>query len=173
MCRAALQGYNILNMPGIYTRFPDNPELDRPPAINYILTNAALLPRVSRWQDFQQRTRSDHIVIVTNIDSEEAELAMASPDWDKIMWHMEKWQPNPLIEESLMHYRSRESGYKLISEADSVIKNFHTSLNRLIHLVRSWAPMKKLTKWSKAWWTPEITDLRRKDLHHCCPACQM
>jgi len=161
MRTAALSGFNILNTPGIYTRFPDNPELHRPSVLDYALANAALLPKVSRWRDVFQRTGSDHIVIVIDINSEEVEIAAPSPDWDKITWRTEEGKPNPLIEEALKEYRSGGTGYKRISEAQNAIDDFQTSLNRLIHLVRSWAPMKKPTKWSKAWWTPEITELRR------------
>ena len=161
MRTAALNGYNILNTPGVYTRFPDNPELHRPSVLDYTLANAALLPKVSRWRDIFQRTGSDHIVIVTDINSEEVELATPSPDWDKITWRTEEGQLNPLIEEALKEYRCGGAGYKKISEAQDAIDNFQTSLNRLIHLVRSWAPMKKPMRWSKAWWTPEITELRR------------
>jgi len=28
-------------------------------------------------------------------------------------------------------------------------------------MVKNWAPQKTPTRWSKAWWTPDITELRR------------
>jgi len=74
------------------------------------------------------------------------EVAAPSPDWDKITWRTEEGQPNPLIEEALKEYRCGSAGYTKISEAQDAIDNFQTSLNRLIHLVRSWAPMKKPTR---------------------------
>jgi len=45
---AALRGYTITNMPGIYTRFPDNPILHRPSVIDNTLANNKLLANVSK-----------------------------------------------------------------------------------------------------------------------------
>jgi len=111
MRTAALHSYSILNTPGIYTRFPDKLKLHRPSTIDYTLANAALLQRITRWRDVYQRTGSDHIVIVTEIDCEKVELAMPSPDCEKIVWRTEKGQPNPLIEKALKEYRCRSAGY--------------------------------------------------------------
>jgi len=44
---AVLHGYNILNTPGSYTHFPDNPELHRVSIIDYTLANTPLIPKVS------------------------------------------------------------------------------------------------------------------------------
>jgi len=128
MCTATLHGYSILNTPGIYTRFRDNPELHCPYTIDYTMANATLLPRVIRWRDIYQRTGSDHIVIITKINSEELELAMPSPNWEKIVWRTEKGQPNPMVEEALKEYRCGGAGYKPIDEARNAIENFQTSL---------------------------------------------
>jgi len=81
---AALRGYNIINTPGIYMRFADNPTLHRPSVIDYALANKSLLTKVSKWKDVYQRSGSDHIIIVTELDSEGVTLARASPDWEKI-----------------------------------------------------------------------------------------
>jgi len=98
---AALRGYTIINTPGIYTRFPDNPTLHRPSLIDYTLANNSLLAKVSKWKDVYQRSGSDHIIIVTELDSEGVTLARASPDWEKIKWKDEEGEPNPLIESAL------------------------------------------------------------------------
>jgi len=84
MRTAALQGHKILNTPGIHTRFSNNPMLHRPSTIDYTLANASMFTKVSRWRDITQRTGSDHIVIVTEINSKEIHLARLVPDWDKI-----------------------------------------------------------------------------------------
>jgi len=83
MSTAALSGYTILNTQGIYTRFPDNVMLHRPSIINYSMANAAMFNKLSRWRDIDQRTSSDHISIVTELDSEEIELAKPAPNWEK------------------------------------------------------------------------------------------
>jgi len=104
---AALRGYTIINTPGIYTRFPDNPTLHRPSVIDYTLANNSLLAKVSKWKDVYQRSGSDHIIIVTELDSEGMALARASPDWEKIKWKDEKGEPNPVIESALKRYLTK------------------------------------------------------------------
>jgi len=51
----ALRGYTIINTPGIYTRFPDNPTLHRPTVIAYTLANNSLLAKVSKFKNVYQR----------------------------------------------------------------------------------------------------------------------
>ena len=70
MRTAALQGYTILNTPGIHTRFLDNLMTHRPSTIDYSLANASMFSRVMRWRDLTQQTGSDHIIIVTEIHFE-------------------------------------------------------------------------------------------------------
>ena len=108
MRRAALSGYTILNTPGIYTRFPDNVMLHRPSIINYSIANAAMFNKLSRWRDITQRTSSDHISIVTELDSEEIELAKPAPNWEKIKWRTDKGKPNPTIEATLKAYSNED-----------------------------------------------------------------
>jgi len=43
---AVLRGYNIINTPGIFTRFPDNPVIHRPSVIDYTLANNSLLATI-------------------------------------------------------------------------------------------------------------------------------
>jgi hypothetical protein len=40
-----------------------------------------------------------------------------------------------------------------------VEENFKYNLNLLIHTIKKYALMKRPTKWSKAWWIPDLTDL--------------
>jgi len=49
-----------------------------------IILLVSYLARVSKWKDVYQRSGSDHIIIVTELDSEGMALARASPDWEKI-----------------------------------------------------------------------------------------
>jgi len=81
---AALRGYNIIKMRGIYMRFPDNPTLHRPYIIDYTLVNNLLLAKVLRWKDVYQRSGLDHIIIITELDSEGLGLARPAPDWEKM-----------------------------------------------------------------------------------------
>jgi len=59
---------------------------------------------VSKWKDVYQRSGSDHIIIVTELDSEGMALARASPDWEKIKWKDEEGEPNAVIESALKRY---------------------------------------------------------------------
>lgn len=161
MRTAALNVYTILNTPGIYTRFPDNPIIHRPSVLDYLIANASMLAKVSRWRDITQRTGSDHIIIVIEIDSEEVEVTRPGPDWEKIKWRNDKGEPNPEIEAQLKDYWNKEWRHVEIHHASERECNFQISLRRLIHLVKSWVPMKRPTRWSKGWWTPELTELRR------------
>ena len=113
---AALRGYNTINTPGIYTRFPDNPTLHRPSVIVYALANNSLLTKVSKWKDVYQRSGSDHIIIVTELDSEGVTLARASPDWEKIRWRDEEGETNQVIESALKRYLTEGNKYKEIYE---------------------------------------------------------
>jgi len=158
---AALQDYTIINTPGIYTRFPDNPRLHRPSVIDYTLANNSLLAKVSKRKDVYQRSGSDHIIIVTELDSEGVALARASQDWEKIKWRDEEGEPNPVIESALKRYLTEGNEYKEIYQADGAEERFGDNLARLIQMVKNWAPQKNQTRWSKAWWTADITELRR------------
>jgi len=53
---AALNGYTILNRPGIHRRFPDNATIPRPLVLDYTLVNASMFARITRWRDITQRT---------------------------------------------------------------------------------------------------------------------
>ena len=161
MRTAALHGYTILNIPGIYTRFSDNLNLHRPSTIDYTFANAAMFTKVTRWRDVTQRTGSDHIVLIPEIDSEEVELARPAPDWEKIKWRTNKEEPKPDIKTALDGYFGEEWGYVPIENAAEAEGNFEESLRRLIHLARSWALIKRPSWWSKVWWTPELTEKRR------------
>jgi len=158
---AALRGYNIINTPGIYTRLPDTPIIHRPSVIDYTLANNSLLARLSRWEDVYQRSGSDHVIVVTELDSEGVGLAGPAPDWEKIDWKDEKGEPNPVIKSALRRYLKEGDEYKEIYEAENAEKVFGDNLRRLIQMVKNWAPQKTRTRWSKAWWTPDITELRR------------
>ena len=161
MRMAMLNGYSIMNTPGVHTRFPDNPTIHRSSTIDYTLANTALLAKVSRWRDLFQRTGSDHIVILTEIDSQVVELARPAPNWEEIKWRDDEGVPNPAIEAALKDYLDGGTGYQDIVGPETAIETFEGNLRRLIMMVKSWAPMKRPTVWSKAWWTAEITELRR------------
>jgi len=158
---AALREDTIINTPGIYTRFPDNPTLHRPSVIDYTLANNSVLAKLSKWKDVYQRSGSDHIIIVTELDSEGMAPPRASPDWEKIKWRDEEGEPNPVIESALQRYLTEGNEYKEIYEAEGAEERFGDNLERLIQMVKNWAPQKNPTRWSKAWWTADITELRR------------
>jgi len=158
---AGLRGYTIINIPGIYTRFPDNPTLHRPSVFHYTLANNSLFAKLSKWKDVYQRSGSDYIIIITELDSEGMTLARASPDWEKIKWRDEEGEPNPVIESALKRYLTEGNEYKEIYKAEGAEERFRDNVGRLIQMVKNWAPQKNPTRWSKAWWTVDITELRR------------
>src|SRR5205807_4002287 len=87
--------------------------------------------------------------------------ARPTPNWEEIKWRDDEGVPNPAIEAALKDYLDGGTGYQDIVGPETAIETFEGNLRRLIMMVKSWAPMKRPTVWSKAWWTAEITELRR------------
>ena len=92
---AGLQGFAIINKPGVYTRTPDNIN-DRPSVIDYIVANRQLADFVKTWKTNIPHTCSDHTAIVTSITSAPYVTARPSPNWGNITWKVEG-KPNAVI----------------------------------------------------------------------------
>jgi len=61
----------------------------------------------------------------------------------------------------MKRYLIEGNEYKQIYEAEGAEERFGDNLGRLIQMVKNWAPQKNPTRWSQAWWTADITELRR------------
>ena len=62
---------------------------------------------------------------------------------------------------ALKQYLIEGNEYKEISKAEGAEERFGDNLGRLIQMVKNWAPQKSPTRWSKACWMADITELRR------------
>jgi len=47
------------------------------------------------------------------------------------------------------------------TEPENAVDNFQFNLSLLIHSIKKYAPMKRPYRWSKPWWTLELTQLRK------------
>jgi hypothetical protein len=162
---ASLHGYAILNEPGIYTRFPDITG-HRPSTIDYTLADRHCQKFVKSWKTNLPSTGSDHIAIKTEIQTTPWGNPKPSPNWGKIAWRNEEGKPNEDIKEDLMALISEKetpNSPKFRKTADwegmEAEDNFEYNLNLLIHTIKKHAPMKRPSRWSKAWWTTDLTDL--------------
>jgi len=166
-CVAGLHGYAILNEPGIYTRTPDN-NTTRPSVIDYSLANNQLAEFVKTWRTNFPHTGSDHLAIITTISSTTFTPMRPSPDWNRITWKT-GGEANAVIEDELKALMGNEGEdrnntlFKWTKEEDpeNAIVDFEHNLSLLIPTIKKHAPVKRPCKWSKSWWTPELTQLRK------------
>jgi len=47
------------------------------------------------------------------------------------------------------------------TEPENAVDDFDFNLSLLIHTIKKHAAMKRPCRWSKPWWTPELTQLRK------------
>jgi len=164
---ARLRGFAIINEPGVYIRTLENIN-DRPSVIDYTLPNGQLADFVKTWKTNIPHTGSYHTAIVTSITSALYITARPSPNWGKITWKVEG-KPNTVIEEEVkkligsMVDNEHMASFKCTreTEPESVVDNFNFNLSLLIHTIKKHALMKRPCRWSKPWWTPELTQFRK------------
>lgn len=122
------------------------------------------------WNYTLDSTGSDHIAIITTINSREIRPARQAPDWEKIQWHNSEGK---MVE----HLAKPLRALTLTPECDGSMRNLHRfrqttsaqeenevftqNSNTRVAIVRNTAPMKRPTRWSKAWWDRELTGTRK------------
>ena len=164
---AGLRGFAIINKPGVYNRTPDNIN-DRPSVIDYTLANRQVADFVKTWKTNILHTGSDHTAIVTSITSTPYVMARPSPDWGKITWKVEG-KPNAVIEEEVWKLmdptinseHATSFRWTRETEPENAVDDFDFNLSLLIYTIKKHAPMKRPCRWSKPWWTPKLTQLRK------------
>ena len=164
---AGLPGFAIINEPGVYTRTPDNIN-DRPSVITYTLANRQLADHVLTWKTNIPHTVSDHTAIVTSITFTPYVTARLSPNWGKKTWKVKR-KPNAVIEEEVkkpmgsMVNKEHTISFKWTreTEPENAADDFDFNQSLLIHTIKKHALMKRPCRWSKPWWTPELTQLRK------------
>ena len=164
---AGLHGYAILNEPGVYTRTPDTP-LQRQSVIDYTLGNRPLGNHIKHWKTNVAQTGSDHRARVTTIATKSFTTARPAPAWEKITWTIDG-KPSEVMKEELRRLMAFEAGPEnpplfretKREEPQLALENFEYNLSLLIHTIKKHAPTKRPCRWSKPWWTEELTQLRK------------
>lgn len=155
---ATVKKHTIINEPGIHTRFPNRDD-HRPSCIDYTLANNKLLHFVDDWNHTLDSTGSDHIAIITTINSREIRTARPAPDWEEIQWYDSEGKTvehlaNPLTALALTqecHESMRNlPGFGRTTSAQEADEVFTQNFNTLVAIVRNTAPMKRPTRWLKA-----------------------
>ena len=149
--KAAETSFALLNPPGEFTRFPLAGKA-RPSVINLAFANPLLLPLFKSWEVSLPSTGSDHVPITINLAPPTLIPSPRRPRWSDTDWVTQ----SPLIK-----------GFGVPpapacpSPAD-LDKWLAGSLDRLTALLKEHTPVSRPSHYSKPWWTPHLTTLRRE-----------
>jgi len=150
--KAAEAGFALLNPPGEYTRFPLVGKA-RPSVIDLAFANPLLLPMFKSWEVSLPSTGSDHVPITINLDP--PNLMIPSPRRPR--WSDTDWETlSPLIKNFQI-----PPAPPCPTPAD-LDKWLAGSLDRLTALLKEHTPVSRPSHYSKPWWTPHLTTLRRE-----------
>jgi len=149
--KAAESGFALLNPPGEYTRFPQVGKA-RPSVIDLAFANPHLLPLGKSWEASLPSMGSDHIPITITLATPSLNQKPPHPRWADTDWET----LDPIIK-----------GFKVPAalscptppELDEWMSE---SLNRLVALLKEHPPLSIPSHYSKPWWTPHLTVLRRE-----------
>ncbi|KAH8146840.1 uncharacterized protein LAJ45_09214 [Morchella importuna] len=144
---ATTNNFSLLNYPGTYTRHSPDPR-KRHGVIDLAFANARALPLFSRWQPLPEATGSDHRAIAIT-------FALPNTDFTPIIgpnWKLTDW---PSLQPALQDFTVPSP-----NPSASLDAWFEQSLQELTDTLKKHTPSKTITKWSKPWWNPNITQLR-------------
>ena len=149
--KAAEAGFALLNPPGEYTRFPLIGKA-RPSVIDLAFANPLLLPLVKSWEISLPSTGSDHVPITINLSPptlvpSPRRRRWADTDWDTL---------SPLVKDF------RIPPAPTCPSPEDLDKWLAGSLDRLTALLKEHTPVSRPSHYSKPWWSPHLTTLRRE-----------
>src|SRR5437899_5312432 len=84
--RAADLGYSLLNVPGIFTRFPFDSS-SRPGVLDISFANPSAAPFFHSWETSLPSTGSDHVPITILLSAPLLRPPPPTPNWDKTDWN--------------------------------------------------------------------------------------
>ena len=149
--KAAEAGFTLLNPPREYTRFPLVGKA-RPSVIDLAFPNPLLLPMFKSWEVSLPSTGSDHVPITINLAP-----PTLIPSPRRSRWSDTDWDTlSPLIKNFQI-----PSASPCPSPMD-LDKWLAGSLDRLTALLKEHTPVSRPSHYSKPWWTPHLTTLRRE-----------
>ena len=149
--RASELGFELLNVPGVFTRFPLRGS-SRPSVIDLSFASPRLAPFCHHWDTSLPSTGSDHVPITITFPHPVLSPPMPSPNWalnngDSL---------TPLLGD-LVFPAPPQLPTRLSLEAW-----FDRHLSTLTSLLTSHTPVKRPSHRSKPWWSPLLTILRRE-----------
>ena len=149
--RASELGFELLNLPGVFTRFPLGGS-SRPSVIDLSFASPGLAPFCHHWEISLPLTSSDHVPITITVSHPILSLPMPSPNWALTDWD----SLTPLLGD-LVFPAPPQLPTLLALEAW-----FDRHLSTLTSLLTSHTPVKRPSQRSKPWWSPLVTVLRRE-----------
>ena len=149
--RASELGFELLNLPGVFTRFPLGGS-SHPSVIDISFASPRLAPFCHHWDTSLPSTGSDHVPITIIVSHLVLSPPMPSPNWALTDWD----SLNPLLGE-LVFPAPPQLPTRLSLEAW-----FDRHLSILTSRLTSHTPVKRPSHRSKPWWSPILTVLRRE-----------
>lgn len=142
--------YTLLNTPGSRTRLSPH-ILHRNSCIDLAFANDAARSAFQRWDNNRPASGSDHNVIAVLFSHPGTRQAAPSPNWALVPWG----DITAVLKE---HTISPPAAPAFVEEW------FQTNLDFITQILTEETPTKRPSRWSKAWWNPNISELRR--IHH-------
>ena len=145
--------FSLLNTLGVYTRFPFTTN-HRPAVLDLSFTTSALLPYFSSWNPSLLPTGSDQTALLIVLSTP----LLKPPPRGLNSKHTDRDHLSPLLAELAL------AAPLALTIPHTLNLWFDYSLARITQLITSNTPSKLPSSYSKPWWTPEVTQLRR--IHH-------
>jgi len=149
--KAAESGFALLNPPGEYTRLPLVGKA-RPSVIDLAFANPPLLPLVKSWEVSLPSTGSHHVPITITLAAPSLNQKPPRPRWADTDWET--------LDQIIKGFKVPVApSCPTPPQLDECMSE---SLNRLISLLKEHTPLSRPSYYSKPWWTPHLTVLRRE-----------
>jgi len=155
--RASAQLFSLVNRPGVYTRFPFTSN-HHPAVLDLSFANTALLQYFSSWNPSLPPTGSDQTALTIILSTPLLKPPPKGPNWKYTDWD----DISPLLADLML------AAPPFLRTPHSLNLCFDECLGKITHLVTSNTLTKRPSSYSKPWWTPELTQLRRIHHHTSC-----
>jgi len=149
--RTAELGFELLNLPGVFTRFPWD-SATRPSVIDLSFASPLLFPFFYSWDTPLPSTGSDHVPISLTFAH-----PISSPSPPVPNWSLTDWDSLAPALHDLLIPPPPSFPTKVSLEAW-----FDWQLARVITLLSSHNPLKRTSWRSKPWWSPILSVLQRE-----------
>src|SRR5437868_6256283 len=148
--RAADLEYSLLNVPGIFTRFPFDSS-SRPGVLDISFANPEAFPLFQNWEATLPSTGSDHVPITILLSLPLLRPPAPTPNWEKADWNT--------IKESLAS--TQVPPPPIMPTNHSLSSWFDRHLSIVSTLLLNNTPKKRSSFQSKPGWTDQLSSLRR------------